>query len=372
MYEVSEALATALEEQRLYIRVTCGETVLGSDQVSGVRYTASCGGEGTITIGAVTAAMVNLTVIGRRDWLDEIITVEVGAEVSGAVQYIPLGTFAIAECSKGEYSTELVGYDAAYYVMGAPYEPTFSGTTAPTVADVLADIATQCGLQIAELPSLASETWVMPLWKFSDTPVEQFLIGYTYREMAGFAAALVGCNLHIDRTGALGLHWFSYAGSNFYTDYYSGSLISEGVFTVGFLSCDIPVPLSNGSETHRKMRTGGGTTGISIQNPFMRWPPMDNVWLRIGGDVFHLGSISLVGGLLFEPGDMIGIREPGGNSYRFPIQVLELTIDGGCQATLRMSAQGSAETAANVTGTVAERFRLVNSQIEELRGRLSS
>ena len=371
MYEVSEALATALEEQRLYIRVTCGETVLGSDQVSGVRYTASCGGEGTITIGAVTAAMVNLTVIGRRDWLDEIITVEVGAEVSGAVQYIPLGTFAIAECSKGEYTTELVGYDAAYYVMGAEYVPTVAGSDETpedaTVAEVLADVASQCGLTLATLPDRASTT-VIRVSVFGRADLK----GYTCREMAGIVAALVGCNVCVDRIGELTLRWFAYAGSSSLTDYYSGSLVLDKEFRLGFIACTVPVRSTVESITSRTIRVGHGTTGFSIQSPYMTQTILDEIWLYIGGWLFNPGSISLIGGLLFEPGDMIGIREPGGNSYRFPIQVLELTIDGGCQATLRMSAQGSAETAANVTGTVAERFRLVNSQIEELRGRLSS
>ena len=367
MYEVSEALATALEEQRLYIRVTCGETVLGSDQVSGVRYTASCGGEGTITIGAVTAAMVNLTVIGRRDWLDEIITLEVGAEASGAIQYIPLGTFAIAECSKGEYTTELVGYDAAYYVMGAEYVPTV--TEGATIAEILEDVAEQCGLTLAPLPSRRAVSH-QNLYDYSVTGDD--LTGYTCREMAGIIAALVGCNVLIDRAGELALRWFAYAGSSFLTDYYSGSLVLDKEFRLGFIACTVPVRSTVESITSRTIRVGHGTTGFSIQSPYMTQTILDEVWLYIGGRLFNPGSISLIGGLLFEPGDMIGIREPGGNSYRFPIQVLELTIDGGCQATLRMSAQGSAETAANVTGTVAERFRLVNSQIEELRGRLSS
>lgn len=372
MFEVSEALATALEEQPLQIRVTCGETVLGTDQVTNLHYSASCGGEGVITIGAVTAASVTLSAVGRWTWLDEIITIEVGAEVSGVVQYVPLGTFAIAECSIGEYSTELVGYDAAYYCMGVEYVPTVG--TDPTLAQILADVAQQCGLTLAPLPSggLAGQAIQETVIRTSVIG-QDALTGYTCREMAGYIAALVGYNVIVDRNGAMAIKWYDACDCRVTADqYYSLTLSGGDAFRVGFIACTVPVRSTVESQTTRVLREGHGSTGITIENPFMTMTMMRTLFLLIGGDHFRTGSFSMIGGFLLEPGDAVLVREPDRTSYRFLSQSLELNIDGGCQATIRSSEQGGVEIAANVSGPVAEKFRAVNDQIVALKQRLSS
>lgn len=373
MYEVSTALQTALEEQTLHIRVTCGETVLDSGQVSNLHYYASCGGDGVVTIGAVTAASVSLTALGRLAWLDKIITIEVGAEVSGVVQYVPLGTFAIAECNIGEYSTELVGYDAAYYCMGVDYVPTVG--TDPTVAQILADVARQCGLTLAPLPSggLVGEAIRETVIRTSVIG-QDVLSGYTCREMAGYIAALVGFNVIIDRDGAMAIKWYDYAGYKTVTadQYYSLILNNDEEFRAGFLACTVPVRSTVESATTRVLREGNGSTGITFQNPFMTQSMLHQLWTLVAGSHYRTGNCSIIGGLLLEPGDAVLIREPGGASYRLLSQSLELSIDGGCQTTIQSSAQGGAEIAANVSGSIAERFRAVNDQIVELKKRLSS
>ena len=85
MYQVSTQLAEALASQRLHVRVTCGNTVLDSDRVTNLTYSASCGGGEVLTIGGVTAASITMTITGRVDLLNEIITVEVGALLEGTV-----------------------------------------------------------------------------------------------------------------------------------------------------------------------------------------------------------------------------------------------------------------------------------------------
>lgn len=370
MFEVSEALAAALEEQPLQIRVTRGEQTLEADQIMNLRYSASCGGEGAITMGGVTAATVRMTVAERLEWLDEVIVVDVGAEVSGVVQYVPLGTFAIVECDKGEYSTELVGYDAAHYCMGGTYVPTV--TEDPTIADILGDVANQCGLTLAEFPTI----------RFIGNAIRETIIktsvigqdalnGYTCREMSGMMAALVGCNALIDRTGALALRQLAFVdGLVTAEEYYSGGLTLDGSFQVGFIACTVPLRSIVQPETSRVIRVGNGDTGITIKSPYMTQAMLAKVWLGIGGLNFLTGSCSIVGGLLLEPGDMVLMREPDGTSYRFPAQTLELTIDGGCMATLRAIGKSGTETSANVTGSVAREFQAVNDQIVELRRRL--
>lgn len=350
MYSVSSELAAALAEQPLLPRVTVGNLVLEAGQILNLNYSASCGGEEILTIGGISAATVSLTVMGRRELLDELLTVEVGTRMGDTVEYLPLGTFAVTECRMGENSTTVTGFDAAYSGMGRTYVPTVS--EGATVAAVLADVAAQCGLTLAALPDLAGSTVV----------AGDDLTGRTCREMAGLAAALVGCNVLIDRTGALALRWFAYSDGRVTSEeFYAGTLTLDGTFRLGFIACTVPVRSTVESITSRVLRVGSGSTGISIQNPYMTQRILDAIWLHIGGKLFYTGSYSMVGGLLLEPGDMVLMRERDGTSYRFPIQTLELTVDGGCRATIRAEGISGTETAANVTGSVTGALRSMAS-----------
>ena len=88
MYQVSNALKAALSSQLLHIRI-CTEagTELDHDTLT---YTASCASGTDIAIGSVCAAMIRCKLYGAYDLQDAPITVEVGAEVDGAIQYLSL------------------------------------------------------------------------------------------------------------------------------------------------------------------------------------------------------------------------------------------------------------------------------------------
>lgn len=370
MYEVSSALAAALAEQVLQIRVTCGNTILSSDEVSGLRYSASCGAESAFSIGSVTSATVSMTVLGRCHWLDEIITVEVGAEVSGVVQYVPLGTFVVSECRIDEHNTELVGYDAAYYTMGGTYVPTVS--EGATVAQVLGDIADQCGLTLATLPESATTT----------TVVGDDLTGRTLREMTGYMAGLIGMNAIINRDGELALKQQAYSDGFASADMYSNLSLGSN-FRVGFVACTVPVRSVVETITSRVIKRGNGSTGVSFQNPYMGLSTLEQVWYLVGGTRLQTGSVSITGGmkqyssstsmigsLLLEPGDMILLREPDGTSYRLGSTSVELSIDGGCLATISSQDMGGSETNANIASEIAEKFKEVNAQIVAIKSAL--
>lgn len=363
MYEVSNELAAALAEQRLYTRVRWEGQTLEADQIMELHYSTSCGGEDVITIGGVTAATVRMSVLGRWELVDEEITVEVGTVLSDEVTYLPLGTFMVTECQMGENTTAFTGYDAAYYGMGVEYVPAVGPD--PTVAQVLADVARQCGLTLAPLPSggLAGQAIRETVIRTSVIG-QDALTGYTCREMAGYMAGLVGYNVIVDRTGALALRWFDACDCRVTgEDYYSGGLTLDGEYRMGFIACTVPVRSTVESQTTRVLREGHGSTGITMENPFMTMQMMRTLFLLIGGQHFRTGSLSMIGGLLLEPGDAVLVREPDWTSYRFPAQVLELTIDGGCRATLRTNGKSGTETSANVAGSVTGALRNVSSNV---------
>ena len=344
MYNTTTALAAALATQKLYTKVVYGSTTIGAEQVKKCVYSGSFGGMDTVAIGGVTAAMVTLTLSGAHNLRDKTIVVSVGADVSGTVQYVPLGTFVVATCKQVDDTTTVTAYDAAYYALGGTYTPNvFSGAT---VAAVLSDVATQCGLTLATLPAAASTTSVV-----GD------LTGKTCRDMVGYLAALAGCNALIDRDGKLALRWFSDSGQSYSpSDYYNAGLSIDGTSALACIQAEVETTTTDGdgntSVTTNTYTAGGTGVGISIQNPYMTQAILDAVWASIGGLAYTVGSCDIFHGLLTEPGDLVTITDKAGVAHTLAVMSLELSIDGGCKSTLRATGESTTDASAAMQGSL--------------------
>ena len=344
MYNTTTALASALATQKLYTKVVYGSTTIGAEQVKKCVYSGSFGGMDTVTIGGVTAAMVTLTLSGAHNLRDKTIAVSVGADVSGTVQYVPLGTFVVATCKQVDDTTTVTAYDAAYYALGGTYTPTVS--SGATVAAVLSDVATQCGLTLATLPAAASTTSVV-----GD------LTGKTCRDMVGYLAALAGCNALIDRDGKLALRWFSDSGQSYSpSDYYNAGLSIDGTSALACIQAEVETTTTDGdgntSVTTNTYTAGGTGVGISIQNPYMTQAILDAVWASIGGLAYTVGSCDIFHGLLTEPGDLVTITDKAGVAHTLAVMSLELSIDGGCKSTLRATGESTTDASAAMQGSL--------------------
>ena len=344
MYNTTTALAAALAAKRLNLKAVCGSTTLEGNQIANCTYSASIGGSDALTIGGVTAAMVTLTINQEVAWRDKTIVVSVGAEVDGTTQYVPLGTFAVTDCKQAEGTTTITAYDAAYYALGGTYTPTVS--SGATVAAVLSDVAAQCGLTLATLPSAASTTNVV-----GD------LTGKTCRDMVGYLAALVGCNALIDRDGKLALRWFADSGQSYSpSDYYNAGLSIDGTSTLACIRAEVETTTTdadgNTSVTTNAYTAGGTGVGISIQNPYMTQVILDAVWASIGGLDYTVGSCDIFHGLLTEPGDLVTITDKAGVAHTLAVMSLDMTIDGGCKTTLRATGESTADASAAMQGSL--------------------
>ena len=344
MYNTTTALASALATQKLYTKVVYGSTTIGAEQVKKCVYSGSFGGADTVTIGGVTASMVTLTLSGAHNLRDKTITVSIGADVSGTVQYVPLGTFVVATCKQVDDTTTVTAYDAAYYALGGTYTPNVS--SGATVAAVLSDVATQCGLTLATLPAAASTTSVV-----GD------LTGKTCRDMVGYLAALVGCNALIDRDGKLALRWFAASGQSYSpSDYYNAGLSIDGASTLACIQATAEVTTTdadgNTSVTTNTYTAGGTGVGVTIQNPYMTQAILGTVWATIGGLEYTVGSCDIFHGLLVEPGDLVTITDKAGVAHTLAVMSLTMTIDGGCKTTLRATGESATDAGAAMQGSL--------------------
>lgn len=344
MYHVTEELAAALAAKRMYLKVVCEDTTLAGDWIASCTYNASIGGTERVTIGGVTSARVTLAVNQEVAWRDKTIVVSVGAEVDGATQYVPLGTFIATDCKQAEGTTTITAYDAAYYALGGTYTPTVSSGAA--VAAVLSDVAAQCGLTLATLPAAASTTNVV-----GD------LTGKTCRDMVGYLAALVGCNALIDRDGKLALRWFANSGQNYSpSDYYNAGLSIDGTSTLACIQATVEQTATDAdgnTSVNTDTYTAGGTgVGVTIQNPYMTQAILDTVWATIGGLAYTVGSCDIFHGLLTEPGDLVTITDKAGVAHTLAVMSLTMTIDGGCKTTLRATGESTTDAGAAMQGSL--------------------
>ena len=344
MYHVTEELAAALAAKRLYLKVVCEDTTLAGDWIASCTYNASIGSAERVTIGGVTSARVTLAVNQEVAWRDKTIVVSAGAEVDGAIQYVPLGTFAVTDCKQAEGTTTITAYDAAYYALGGTYTPNVS--SGATVAAVLSDVATQCGLTLATLPAAASTTNVV-----GD------LTGKTCRDMVGYLAALMGCNALIDRDGKLALRWFSDSGQSYSpSDYYNAGLSIDGTSILACIQATVDVTTTdadgNTSVTTNTYTAGGTGVGVTIQNPYITQAILDTVWASIGGLEYTVGSCDIFHGLLTEPGDLVTITDKAGVAHTLAVMSLTMTIDGGCKTTLRATGESTTDAGAAMQGSL--------------------
>ena len=314
MYSVSADLKAALASGTKYLKIMDANqtTLVSFDNIKYISYESSCC-HGDIGFGNVNAAHIRAEFSGRYDIRDEVIIVAVGAEVSGTIEYVPLGVFSVSRCDVGDYSTEIEAYDPAYYMLSGAYVPTVS--SGATVYAIATDIASQCGLSL-DTASVSSLT----------TTVNADLTGYSCREMLGYIAGLCGRNVVITRDGLIRFIWFNTTGERFTADnYYEAMYKHGGNTTVTGIICEV------GSATIADIRIGPDVNPIEVINPLMTATDLTNIWTAIRNYTYPIADISVFGGVLFEPGDIISVTDVNNNTASVPVMQVILYLDGGCR-----------------------------------------
>ena len=364
MYNTTSAQRTALETHPIHMRLLAEAVplmvptavplqdstgsqlfVLAADRLPGgkleqeeilsMSYTATCCGD-DIGIGGVYAAALSCTVNGTLSLLDMKIRAEIGAEVDGSVEWLPLGTFVVTDCRRSDDHTEFTAYDAAYYALGGAYAPTVrSGST---VAAVLEDLAEQCGLTVEQ------STLDMGTMR-----VDGDLSVHTCREMLGYLAALCGKNAVVTREGEIRFVWFAKSGETVTPDnYYSGELSNGGAAKLAGLTCTVPGE-DEDSREGQTLTAGDSTLAVTVECPYMTQSRLDSIWSEVGGYAYPMADIGYYGGALTEPGDIVNVTNREGVTISVPVMQVQLSMDGGCKC--QISAFGQADT-SKVSGRV--------------------
>lgn len=360
MYPVSDALKSVFDSKALQIKIALADgTALDGGSTPTISYTASCCSD-NIGIGNVCAACIKISLDGIFDLLDQMITIQVGTDLNGTAQYIPLGTFAVTECSTTEDTTTITGYDAAYYAMAGTYEPTVA--SGATVSEVIADIAAQCGLEV-------DSSYIYD----GTATVNGDLTGHTCRDMLGLMAMLTGRNVVVSRDGKIRLVWFQNANAKITPDeYYEGEYSNGGETALTGITCTVAKQTTvtdeegntSTEETTETLTVGNDSNQITVENPFMTQTILNSLWLDIGNYTYSIAECSFFGGLLVEPGDLLTVENRAGSASNVPVMAVELSLDGGCKAKISAFGQGTTQASAGgYLGPTARKIEAMKTSI---------
>lgn len=302
--------------------------------------TASASDEG-LQIGSAVAAKIELTV-KRIDELFENteIPIEIGLKLpSGKYEYIPRGFFTAEHPTLDQATTTFTAYDRMMKTTGLYV----SNLTYPASAvSVLNEISADCGVPV-DVSNVDSS--IMVLTK----PV-----GYTYREMIGYIASLVGGFACVDRTGTIVIKWYSDVDYKLDVTRIMSFEKDESNYNLEKLSCNV--------DNSTTLTSGDGIFGITFDNPFMTQDRLDNIFKKLSGFSYRGASVKTLGDVRLDPWDMITV-EDGEDAYKVPVMNIQQEYDGGLTMTITSYGKTQTEQEVDFKGPTTQQNERIYSDL---------
>lgn len=200
MLQVSEAYTKAIkaEVRQMLHRVTIDGTSFDQTRVSHMTFSESIGNNTGVMLGTANSASLSFSIREPKvmDYTDLVVKAESGIMLpNGTIEWIPLGTFYVTECSTSDnYRTVDLTCADGMYLMSGEY---ISELTYPAlVKDVAHEIAEQAGIELVDM-----QTW-------ANVYVRKKPEDMTLRNAIGCVAGCCGRVARFNRYGALELIWY--------------------------------------------------------------------------------------------------------------------------------------------------------------------
>ena len=261
--------------------------------------------------------------------------INLGIMVGSSIEYKKLGlfTFERPEINDGQYRYK--GYDRMMYKFNMLYSTALTG--AHKTSEYMAEIARLTGVPFVS--ALEDITITM-------------LPGYTYREVIGYIAALHGANAIINDEGNLEFRWYTqcdYSPAHIYMGGITYGMTDD--YTLNMIKCTVTTQTDSGSEDVT-YTSGTGSTGISINNPFMTQALLDSIYAKIGGLVYRPMIVSFSGDVLPELGGIVNVVDSG-RTYKCPIMQMSHDYDGGIKTEI-VSVGSVSESTKDTSGPLTK------------------
>lgn len=399
----SQTSALLSAYNRLYIHLLIDDAEYTGD-VGNVTYTAAIGGGDGFTIGNAAASSATVILPGATIKPDGQ-RAELRWSVGDDPYTYPLISGIVTESKRIGGSTTITIHDAMYTVGVNAYtvSDALAGGDIVTAYAVLEDAAQQMGVSLV---AGASEN---ALRSFNVAEYIQSLSGSSLSSVAGEIALTVGKNAVINRSGELCIVDWNHSGGSasfitadgytlitsdnqdFVVGDYSGSGDSSGLTTYDVYSGGSEaseseygvtgVKLVNPNSDTGESYTAGDTDGLTQESVMASDAVAVAVLDTLANLRWRAGSYKVPGGILLEPGDIIGVTTEDGT---FPVcgHQIALNIDGGCYADIVCLGKSPAESGGQtgsvnrqlttITADIVETKRLIADSIQAVTARIES
>ena len=293
------------------------------------------------------------------------VSLEIGVEVDGDMEYIPMGLYTIQNPKIESNKVTFTAYDrlasrcnGAYYSkLGYPVD----------AVDILAEISTMTGVAI-DISTLKrgiqiNQRAIIEEGDYNEETEESEVIttyvnpfdGYTYKETIGFIAGLFGKFAICGRTGMIEFRWYQGIDYEIPSNiFYNDLQETEESFSIKRLTCD------NSDQT---LSSGSGATGISMQNPVMTQSILDGVYNTVQGLVFTPAALRFIGDMRLDIGDIVTAVKNDSTKFTIPIISLITSYDGGLMQTIASYGNTAEEDDSDTKGPITEMAERVEYEL---------
>ena len=344
MYQSSEAFGNlVLQDSRTFKALITYDDVSITNAKS-IKFTGGAEGEDDFSLGSTVSQYVTITIPNPGKAIEgHELLVQIGMEVNGLVEYIPMGYFTPGKPSRNEEQIEFTAYDR---MMKTERAFSMDGDSTDTAA-VLKRIQEITGVMVVT-DGLSSISMEVPK-------------GYSCREVLSYAAQLHGCFAVCNRNGQIELHSYVDSGYTVSTGRYWDSFEhNDYLFQVEKLTCYTDQD-EEGKDV--SVSSGDGPRVVIFSNPFMTQDTLDKVMDSLKGFSYMPGSLRMMGDPRLDPWDVLTVKDRKGGSYKVPLMKLEREYDGGFTDSVEAVGLSEDETNANWKGPTTKEMERYYAQL---------
>ena len=313
-------------------------------KVKSIKLTGGSEAEDDFSLGSTMSQYIEVTIPDGNLLIEgKEILLQIGMDVNGLTEYIPMGYFTVGKPKKADDQITFTAYDRMMNT-----ERTFSmdGTTTNTVA-ALKKIADITGVPVVTT-GLTAISMKVPK-------------GYSCREVLSYVAQLHGAFAVCNRRGQIELH--TYVDSDYKVKpnrYWGNFEHNDYNFNVSKFVC------FTGQDKNGKsisISSGSGARSVSFSNPFMTQTALNNILTAFKDFSYMPGALKMMGDPRLDPWDVLTVEDLSGNTYNVPVMKLEWEYDGGLTYSVEAVGLSEEETNADYKGPQTKEMERYYAQL---------
>lgn len=344
MYQSTAEFGNLVQQDSRTFRCLLTYDKVSITKIKSIKLTGGSEAEDDFSLGSTMSQYIEVTIPDGNLLIEgKEILLQIGMDVNGLTEYIPMGYFTAGKPKKADNQITFTAYDRMMNT-----ERTFSmdGTTTNTVA-VLKKIADITGVPVVT-SGLTAISMKVPK-------------GYSCREVLSYVAQLHGAFVVCNRRGQIELH--TYVDSDYKVKpnrYWGNFEHNDYVFDVSKFVC------FTGQDKNGKsisISSGSGARSVSFSNPFMTQTALNNILASFKNFSYMPGALKMMGDPRLDSWDVLTVEDLSGNTYKVPVMKLEWEYDGGLTYSVEAVGLSEEETNADYKGPQTKEMERYYAQL---------